>query len=170
MKSHLLFLYLKIKGNKIEIQGYILCKIPWWGGGWVNGRVKSQGKNEKEERKTEENYIKNGGKDLKNASFWAINSKNFRGKPPQTCSSGKKMNHKRRGGGGGKMIEMNKIYPCTEVKCTFNVKQTQAIGIYKTQRFIYLPNKEKLVLCPNCLELLISLKGFPSKFFKCSHK
>ena len=37
------------------------------GGGWE--------KDEKGERKKEENYIKNGGKGLKNASFWAINSK-----------------------------------------------------------------------------------------------
>ena len=33
------------------------------------------GKNEKGERITEENYIKNGGKGLKNVSFWVINSK-----------------------------------------------------------------------------------------------
>ena len=29
--------------------------------------------------KNEENYIKKGGKGLKNASFWAINSKKSRG-------------------------------------------------------------------------------------------
>ena len=29
-------------------------------------------KNEKGERKTEENYTKNGGKGLTNASFWVI--------------------------------------------------------------------------------------------------
>ena len=33
--------------------------------------------NEKRERKKEENYIKKGGKGLKNASFWVINSKIF---------------------------------------------------------------------------------------------
>ena len=110
------------------------------------------------ERKGEENYIKKGGKSLKNASFrsinsnknwrgwglpafasfWVINSKNFRpdrrklirrkrtkngngnknasfwainstARPPQTYSSEKKMNLKR--GGGGGMIEMHNIYP-----------------------------------------------------------
>ena len=30
------------------------------------------GKNEKRKSKTEENYIKNGGKGLKNVSFWVI--------------------------------------------------------------------------------------------------
>ncbi len=34
-------------------------------------------KNEKGERKKEENYIKKGEKGLLNASFWAINSKNW---------------------------------------------------------------------------------------------
>ena len=33
----------------------------------------------KGKEKKEENYIKKGGKGLKNASFWTINSKNFRG-------------------------------------------------------------------------------------------
>ena len=36
-------------------------------------------KSEKGERKKEENYIKKGGKGLKNVSFWAIISKNFAG-------------------------------------------------------------------------------------------
>ena len=36
------------------------------------------GKN-KGERKKEKNYLNNGGKGLKNASFWEINPKNFRG-------------------------------------------------------------------------------------------
>ena len=36
-------------------------------------------KNEKGERKKEENFIEKGGKRLKNASFWAINSKKNRG-------------------------------------------------------------------------------------------
>ena len=35
--------------------------------------IRSQGKNAKSERKKDENYIKKGGKGLKNASFWAIN-------------------------------------------------------------------------------------------------
>ena len=57
-----------------------------------------------------ENYIKKGGKGLKNASFWVINSKNFRGgvfRPtpepplPQTYLSGKKNDLKKGGGGGG---------------------------------------------------------------------
>ena len=69
-----------------------------------------------------ENYIKNGGKVLKNASFWVINSKNFRGgssDPPCRRSGlrparrklvrrGKKMISKR---GGGEMIELDNIYP-----------------------------------------------------------
>ena len=33
-------------------------------------------KREKKKEKKEENYIKKGRKGLKNASFWAINSKN----------------------------------------------------------------------------------------------
>ena len=36
-----------------------------------NGDIR--GKNGKGERKTDENYIKNGEKGLKNASFWVIN-------------------------------------------------------------------------------------------------
>ena len=57
----------------------------------------------------EENYI-NGEKGLKNASFWVINSKNFRGgvfRPPlpQTYSSGKK-NDLKRGGGGNDRIAL----------------------------------------------------------------
>ena len=46
---------------------------------------------EKGKIKTEENYIKNGEKGLKNASFWVINSKYFRGegkrvfRPPSRC-------------------------------------------------------------------------------------
>ena len=48
----------------ICVQGYILCKI-LWSGGWE--RKEDLGKFEKGERKTEENYIKNGGKGLKNA-------------------------------------------------------------------------------------------------------
>ena len=35
-------------------------------------KIRSRGKNEKRERKTEENYIKNGGKGIKNASFWGF--------------------------------------------------------------------------------------------------
>ena len=34
-------------------------------------------KKEKEKRKKEENYIRKGEKGLKDAPFWAINSKNF---------------------------------------------------------------------------------------------
>ena len=43
------------------------------------------------ERKKEENYIKKGGKGLKNASFWAVNSKKF-------LFVGEKMNLKKGGG------------------------------------------------------------------------
>ena len=71
--------------------------------------IRSQEKNEKGERKKEENYIKKGGKGLKNASFWAINSKKNSPRPPQTYLSGKKMNLKR---GGGEIIKMHNIYPC----------------------------------------------------------
>ena len=46
-------------------------------------------KNKKRERKKEENYIKKGGKGLKNASS---------PRPPQTYLSGKKMNLKERVG------------------------------------------------------------------------
>ena len=49
-----------------------------------NGDIR--GKNGKGERKTDENYIKNGEKGLKNASFWVINST----RTPQTYSSGEK--------------------------------------------------------------------------------
>ena len=50
------------------------------GGKCLLGRkLRIREKNEKGERKTtEEDYIKNGGKGLKNASFWGINTKNFR--------------------------------------------------------------------------------------------
>ena len=49
--------------------------------------------------KKKENHIKKGGKGLKNASFWAINSKKFRAlpRPPQTYLSWEKMNLKKRG-------------------------------------------------------------------------
>ena len=47
------------------------------GGKWLAGE-----KNEIRERKKEENHIEKGGKGLKNASFWAINSKNFAGGLP----------------------------------------------------------------------------------------
>ena len=46
-------------------------------------------KNEKGERTKEENYIKKEGKGLKNASFWAINSKRF-GPPAANLFIGKK--------------------------------------------------------------------------------
>ena len=42
-----------------------------------NIKLGVRGKYEKGERKKEENYIKKGEKDLKNASFWAVISKNF---------------------------------------------------------------------------------------------
>ena len=47
--------------------------------------------------------LKKGGKGLKNASFWAINSKKKSPSPPQTYLSGKKnlsFNSKEGGGGG----------------------------------------------------------------------
>ena len=58
-------------------QEYVLCKILWLGAGgkWPLGNIlreKLREKNEKGDRKTEENQIRNGGKGLKNASFWVI--------------------------------------------------------------------------------------------------
>ena len=57
----------------------------------------------KGKEKKEENYIKKGGRGLKNASFRAIISKKIRGgvfRPPlQTYLLGKKINLKRGGGG-----------------------------------------------------------------------
>ena len=52
-------------------QGYILYKILWSAG----KKLKLGVKGKKGERKKEENYIKKGGKGLKNSSFWATNSK-----------------------------------------------------------------------------------------------
>ena len=52
----------------------------------------------KGKEKKEENYIKKGGKGLKNASFWAINSKKIA--PRKLIFRGKIMNLKR--GGRGK--------------------------------------------------------------------
>ena len=49
------------------------------GGGMVSWEKKLGNKNEKGKRKKEENYIKKGEKGLKNASYWAINSKKFAG-------------------------------------------------------------------------------------------
>ena len=57
-------------------------------------------------KKKEENYINKGGKGLKNASFWAINSP----RPPQTYLSGEKNESQKRGEGG--MIKMHNIYHC----------------------------------------------------------
>ena len=52
----------------------------------VRGGMAPGEKNEKGERKTDENYIKTGGgKGLKNAPFWCVNSKNvhvWSSKPP----------------------------------------------------------------------------------------
>ena len=42
-------------------------------------KIEVREKNEKGERKKEGNYIKKGEKGLKNAPFWAINSKKFAG-------------------------------------------------------------------------------------------
>ena len=42
---------------------------------WEKMKLGVREKNEKGERKKEENYIKKGGRGLKNASFWAIISK-----------------------------------------------------------------------------------------------
>ena len=40
-------------------------------------KLRVREKNEKGERKKKENYIKKGGRGLKNASFWVMNSKMF---------------------------------------------------------------------------------------------
>ena len=61
-----------------SLQGYILLGLRGMAA-WE--KIKNEdlrGKNEKVGRKTEENYIKNGGRDLKNASFWTINTKKIR--------------------------------------------------------------------------------------------
>ena len=58
----------------------------------------------KGKEKKEENYIKKGGKGLKNASFWAINSKNL--------FDGEKNGILR---GGGEMIRMHNIYPSANI-------------------------------------------------------
>ena len=51
------------------------------GGGWgQTQQIGLMGKQkEKKEKNTEENYIKNGEKGLKNASFWVMNSIFFSG-------------------------------------------------------------------------------------------
>ena len=72
-------------------------------------RIKNEylgGENEKGERKTEENSIKNGGKDLKNASLWVINSKNFL-RPAHYNFIRRKKNLSQKCGGG--MIEVQNI-------------------------------------------------------------
>ena len=53
-----------------------------------------KGKNEKGERKKEENDMKKGEKGLKNAYFWAINSKKIAGVFRTPLPSGKKLNLK----------------------------------------------------------------------------
>ena len=60
-----------------------------------NKRLRVRGKNEKGERKTEENYINNGEKGLKNSSFWVINSKKSRPARRKLISREKKMNLKK---------------------------------------------------------------------------
>ena len=64
-------------------------------------KCRFRGNNEKGKIKTEENYINNGGKGLKNENF------GFNRLPP-TNSSWEKIYLKR----GGGMIEMHNIYPC----------------------------------------------------------
>ena len=59
-------------------------------------------KNEKGERKKEENYIKKGGKGLKNTSFWAINSK--------TDLSGKIKESQKRGRGNNQNAQYISLY------------------------------------------------------------
>ena len=80
------------------------------GGGWPAGEKNKLGVGgrKKGERKKKKNYINKGGKDLKNACFWAINSKMFRGGvfrpslPPPPCRRRlicrEKINLKRGGG------------------------------------------------------------------------
>ena len=69
-------------------------------------------KNEKGEGKKEENYIKKWGKGLKNASFWAINSKIRLAPPAANLCAGEK-NESQKKGVGKKMIKMHNIYPCS---------------------------------------------------------
>ena len=57
----------------------------------MGGKIKNEELGEKMKRGKEKGMkivIKNGGKVLRNASFWVINSKNFRGwsfDPPPPC-------------------------------------------------------------------------------------
>ena len=61
--------------------GYNLKK-KFAGGSSAPPPARELGKKYKGERTKEENYIKNGGKGLKTASFWAIISKKSRGGLP----------------------------------------------------------------------------------------
>ena len=111
--------------------------------GWGKNENEELGKkNKKGERKREENYMKKGEKGLKNASFWVINSKNFR----KLVHRGKKMISK---GGGGGMIELDNIYPWKHYLC-------------KPRYF-----KIRGILYGHTVCLIIYLKG--AKTF-CSHK
>ena len=84
--------------------GCILCKILWSGGEWPLGEKKNVdfgGKNEKGERKTEENYVKNRKIGLKNVFFWLSQFFcegvfQFPLRPQQTYLSEEKINLKRR--------------------------------------------------------------------------
>ena len=87
-----------------KIQGYILCKILWYGGRWGDGhRGKNDdvgGKMEKGEGKKEGNCMKNGVKGLE-IFFLCYNLKK--------CRPAAAFLHAR----GGGLIEMHNIYPCT---------------------------------------------------------
>ena len=62
---------------------------------WVREKKWKRGK------KKEENYIKNGGKSIKNAYFWVIN--------PKKLITGENIGSQ---SGGGGMIEIYNKYPC----------------------------------------------------------
>ena len=66
-------------------------------------------KNEKGERIKVEYYIKKGGKGLKNASLWAINSKMRLARRKLICWE---KNESQKRGWGIKIIKMHNIYPC----------------------------------------------------------
>ena len=69
-------IYLHTATGMYIMQNAILGGMEWSMGEKIS-KKRVRGKNEKGERKTEENYMKNGEK----ASFWVIHSKIFRDLP-----------------------------------------------------------------------------------------
>ena len=78
----------------MNTQGYIYY-TKYYGRGGGGKKIRVRGKKSKGERKREGNYITNGEKGLKNASFWVMNF----APPAANLFVGEKMNLKRGGGG-----------------------------------------------------------------------